>query len=103
MSTNEPFVVSDQAIIDAILDYTRRHSESCPVAYDPSASEAERLGQEMRIVRWFQDTRHVVDFVCQRPGFSGLNVLKLAVQAMEAEVIAQAGTSPHTPNLTCKE
>jgi len=87
---NGPLTISDQAIIDAILDYTRKHYEDCPVAYDPAADETARKNQEERIVRWFQDTRLIVDMVCQREGFSGLNVLKIAVQAIESEIGGQA-------------
>lgn len=85
-----PLKVPDQAIIDAILDYTRKHYESCPVTYDSTAPEAVRQNQEERLLRWFQDTRLIVDLVCQREGFSGLNVLKIAVQAIELEISRQS-------------
>lgn len=100
MSTEDGFNVPDQAIIDAILDYTRKHTDPCPLLYDVNASGIEKDRQEDRLVRWFQDTRFVLDYVCKRPGFSGLNVLKLAVAAMENEVISQSGSSvhPHRPD-----
>ncbi|AHI60247.1 hypothetical protein RAY_96 [Erwinia phage vB_EamM_RAY] len=101
MSTNENFHVSDQAIIDAILEYTRNGKEPAVVKYDPDGPEAERMSQEHRIVTWFQDIRTIVDAVCQRPGFSGLNVLKIATRAMEQDIIAQSAgpASPINPEL----
>lgn len=86
-----PFKVPDQAIVDAILDYTRKQYETCPVVQDADDPESLKLNQEDRLLRWFQDTRLIVDLVCQREGISGLNVLKMAVQAMEDEVIRQCG------------
>jgi len=93
MSVDVGFNVSDQAIIDAILDYTRKHTDPCPLKYDPDATGLDKQKQDDRLLRWFQDTRSVLDFVGKRPGFSGLNVLKIAVAAMERDIITQSGDS----------
>lgn len=91
MSNDDGFKVPDQAIIDAILNYTRKHTDPCPLEYNPDATGLEKEKQDDRLVRWFQDVRSVISFVSERPGFSGLNVLKIAVIAMENEIITQSG------------